>query len=251
MMVPLRFALVLACLAGCAACKSDSKPTSMTTGGGTGSAATPTAPARPGKPVDQATFDEISKLDFEAPGTVMEISDSGLVMRVAPAGEPATMGTIRLSRCLNCVAMDRALWEPRLQELRQLLPKEVRDKPDTVFELGDVTVHGTKVMYVYQLAVDAVGGVDGKPLERAMNTHAYTIYWNDGVNQVQIAVKDDTAGLADDEQLRRRYRATISRGWRKLFATRAVRARDASARRWSKRRSPRLAEQRRHVGRAG
>jgi hypothetical protein len=173
------------------ACKSDSQPTTAGGAGGGTAAGIPTAPKRPGKPFDMTTFEEISKLSFgDAATSALESSDDRLALRVVPTGEPPIQSTIRLSRCLNCVAMDKALWEPRLAELRQLLPKEVRDKPDTVFELGEVTIGGEKAIYTYQLAVHAIGGVDGQPLHKALNTHAITIYWNDGVNQAQVVTKD-------------------------------------------------------------
>lgn len=191
-----RLAITLAvAVAACAG--GDSAPTNPN-GGGTGSARTGsagTAPrARPAAPFDQAAYEAISKLDFGgAPVQVLELSDSGLALRVSPTpatGEQPIVATIRLGRCLNCIAIDRAAWVARTAELEQLLPKEVRDKPDTVFEVSDATAAGTKVIYVYQLAVFAIGGLDGKPLEKAINTHAYTLHWNDGVNQVQVSVKD-------------------------------------------------------------
>lgn len=190
--IVLGLALALAACAG-----GDSAPSNPNTGGGgsarTGSAAA-TAPRRPAAPFDKAAYEQISKLDFAgAPSEVMELSDSGLALRVSPppaTGEPPVVATIRASKCLNCVAIDRAAWVARIAELQQLLPKEVRDKPDTVFEVSDTTVGATKTIYIYQLAVFAIGGLDGKPLEKAINTHAYTLHWNDGVNQVQIAVKD-------------------------------------------------------------
>jgi hypothetical protein len=185
--------VVVALAAGCASCKSDAGPTNPTGGstGGGGGAGAPVPRARPGAPFDVAAYEQISKLDFAgAPTEVLELSDSGLAIRVTPAGDPPVVATLRLSKCLNCVGMDRAAWEARMTELKQLLPKEVRELPDTVFEVGDTTVNGGKVIYVYQLAVFAVGGTGGKPLEKAINTHAYALHWNDGINQVQITVKD-------------------------------------------------------------
>jgi hypothetical protein len=191
-----RWSIAVVVVAACAG--GDSQPTNPNGGSsartGTGSSATPAPPARPPAPFDKAAYDAISKLDFAgAPTQVMELSDSGLALRVSPTpatGEQPMVATIRLGKCLNCVEIRKAAWVARTAELAQLLPKEVRDKPDTVFEVSDATVAGTPVIYVYQLAVFAIGGLDGKPLEKAINTHAYTLHWNDGVNQVQISVKD-------------------------------------------------------------
>jgi hypothetical protein len=174
--------------AGCAGCKSDSKAPTPRAGAGGGGG--DTTPARPGRPFDRAAFETISKLDLGAPAEVLELTDDSLAVRIRPAVSPETAATIRLSRCLNCVPMDRAQWEPQLPALKQLLPKEVRDKPDTIFELGEVTVANRKAIFTHQVAVLAEGGTDGKPLTRAMNTHAYTLYWNDGTNQLQITAKD-------------------------------------------------------------
>lgn len=218
--------LILAVLAGCAGCKSD-KPTAAATGGATpatGGGGTAAKPARPPAPFDQAAFETISKLDFGgAPTTVLELTNDSLALRIAPYAEPAqaTMATVRASRCLNCVPMEQAAWEARLPELKQLMPKEVRDLPETIFELGEVTVSGTKAIFAHQVAVLAVGGTNGQPLQRAMNTHAYTLYWNDGVNQIQISVKDAAPPDAPTvEQLAARIpRATLETLATSTFAT--------------------------------
>jgi hypothetical protein len=197
-------------LAALAACKSDPGPTGPTGGGGSTTPGGSAAPrARPGAPFDVVAYEQIAKLDHAgAPTEVLEQSESGLAVRVTPAGDPPLVATMRFSKCLNCVAMERAAWEARVNELKQLLPKEVRDRPDTVFEIGDTTVSGTKVIYVYQLAVFAIGGLDGKPLEKAINTHAYALHWNDGVNQIQITVKD---GSPPDQPTIEQLAARVSR----------------------------------------
>jgi hypothetical protein len=167
-------------------CKADSKPTSVTTNGA-GSTA-PAVPKRPGRPFDKASFEEIATLPFAGATTILDISDDALALKVLPEGTRPTAITVRLSRCLNCVAMDRSQWEARLADLKALLPKELRERPETVFELGDVTISGHKAIYVYQIGVNPV--MDGPYTKSVMSTHAYTIYWNDGVNQAQIVAKD-------------------------------------------------------------
>lgn len=175
--------LVLALGTGC---KADSKPTSVNTNGGATTA--PSVPTRAGRPFDKAAFDEIAALSFAGTTTILDIGEDALAIKVSPEGARPTAITVRLSRCLNCVAMDRAQWEGRLAELKALLPKELRERPETVFELGDVTISGQKVIYVYQIGVNPV--MDGQYTKSVMSTHAYTIYWNDGVNQAQIVAKD-------------------------------------------------------------
>jgi hypothetical protein len=100
------------------------------------------------------------------------------------AGKGPQRVRFQVDKCLNCVAMDKALWEARKAELLLLVPQEIRDKPDTIYEIGEASIAGLKVVYIYQAGVYIV------PNDTQTVSHAYTVRWNDGVNQIFVQAWD-------------------------------------------------------------
>jgi hypothetical protein len=108
-----------------------------------------------------------------------------------------------------------------------LLAEELRDLPDTVFEIGTTVVNGVGYIYQYQLAQSGMVPMDAptgsgsassgsaatKPAPKPAKgsgagsgsakpapapghlafSHAYTLYYNDGQNQIRVVAeyKDD------------------------------------------------------------
>jgi hypothetical protein len=183
---------ILVLTAGLAACKSsDSKPSTVTANGsgesglGTGGRVVPSGP---GVPIDKAILEAITKLPFGGGELkVLTVEDGLMSMTVTPKTTPPAAtrrSRLTISRCLNCVPMDKAQWQARKADLLLLIPAELRDKPDLIFEIGDATIAGQKVIYVYQAGVHVV------PNDLQTVSHAYTINWNDGVNQIHIIAYD-------------------------------------------------------------
>ncbi|HEX8111942.1 MAG TPA: hypothetical protein VF516_29620, partial [Kofleriaceae bacterium] len=93
-----------------------------------------------------------------------------------------------------CQAMDLASWTARQGELRGQLPKELRSRPDTRFEIGVRAIAGAPAIYTYQLGY--AGGVDEKDQPSADYTDAYVLYYSDGINQIRVMAHyvDDALG---------------------------------------------------------
>jgi hypothetical protein len=170
--------------------KSESKPNTVTTNGsgqsGVGIGTGAVVPTGPGKPIDKPILEAITKLPFGGGEIkVLTVEDDLMSMTITPKGvTPERRSRLTISKCLNCVPMDKAKWEERRSELLQLVPAELRDKPDLVYEIGETTIAGHEVIYVYQ------AGVHVTPGDTQTVSHAYTINWNDGVNQLHIVAYD-------------------------------------------------------------
>src|SRR5262249_33724657 len=68
---------------------------------------------------------------------------------------------------------------------------ELRDRPDTQFDVGQTDLHGAPMIYTYQ-AAQLIGQDDNKNPVAAW-TDAYALYYNDGVTQIRVVAeyKDD------------------------------------------------------------
>ena len=68
--------------------------------------------------------------------------------------------------------------------------------PDTVFEVGTTKLNNTPMIYTYQLAqtkpTTGINDAGDNPGHFAWS-HAYVLYYNDGVNQIRVVgeFKDD------------------------------------------------------------
>ena len=144
------------------------------------------APTAPSKPVDKATFDQIAHLPYgEARSEVLNAADTSMVMKVVyEKSTPKLSAELQVSRCTECVEINLPKWEARKDALRALEAPSVKDLPDTVYELGETTVAGRKVIFTH------TAGVLIDPGKAYTNAHNYCLYWNDGVNQITIRVKD-------------------------------------------------------------
>ena len=108
--------------------------------------------------------------------------------------------TVTIGPCIPrivCPPMKLARWAPRRDELLGQLPKELRSRPDTRFEIGARTIAGAPAIYTYQLGYAA--GTDDKDQPSIDYSDAYILYYNDGVNQMRVMAHylDDAVGGLD------------------------------------------------------
>jgi hypothetical protein len=143
------------------------------------------APIKTTKPVDVQVFDRLAALKY--PGFLFERRGNAKVLelRHETADHPKILMTARISACDdNCVPMDLAKWkaaEDRLK-LKQFLSPELRAAKDTVFEIGVTDLHGTPMIYTYQLGmVIKDAGAGGMTY-----TDMYVLYYNDGTNMARV-----------------------------------------------------------------
>jgi hypothetical protein len=183
------------------ACKGDPDPAPATTGSaavgpGSGSGrpsvasrlAGVTLPASAGTPpkattaaLDAAAFARLAKL--AVPGFTPVVRSVDHQLDVVHA-TPSWTVNVMVAPCFDCAPMELATWKTREAGLRLLLPAELRDRPDTVWEIGDTELHGQRMIFTHQLGhavtADPAGTAEGS------YSHAYALYYNDETNQIRV-----------------------------------------------------------------
>jgi len=157
---------------------------------------TPVHPTR--QPLDAAVLGRLAAVEFAD----FEREDQGAVagvvrFRHTTRSRPHLAVSIVMGTCgTGCPPMDLARWTARRDELRGQLPRALRDRPDTRFEIGARAVAGAPAIYTYQLGY--AGGRDEHDQPSADYTDAYVLYYNDQVNQIRVMahyVDDPVGGL--------------------------------------------------------
>jgi len=157
------------------------------------------APVRPTRrPLDPAALGRLAAIEF--PG--FEREDQGtaagvVLFRHTTRSRPHLAVSVAIGPCSAqraCPAMDLARWSARRDELRAQLPRELRDRPDTRFEIGARAIAGAPAITTYQLGY--AGGVDEKDQPSTDYIDAYALDHNDGVNQIRVMAHyvDDAVG---------------------------------------------------------
>ena len=166
-------------------------------GGGAGSgAASVRLPPREGKPLAKsgaklaaAQIDRM--LAIEAPTWKQEPrtrADSRVEVRYLTEARPRLAVTLTAAECHSCIPLELEAWKAKADGLKTLLAKELRDHPDTTFEVGATDINGTPAIFTYQ--VGYADGGSGGPLAYS---DAYALYYNDEINMIRVVAeyKDD------------------------------------------------------------
>jgi hypothetical protein len=108
--------------------------------------------------------------------------------------------TVTIGPCLTraaCPPMTLARWSARHDELLGQLPRELRNRPDTRFEIGAHALNGAPAIFTYQLGYSS--GKDETDQPSLDYSDAYTLYYNDGINQIRVMAHyvDDPVGGID------------------------------------------------------
>jgi len=181
----------------------------VTTPGAPGHVTLPRSPATPPvrttRPLGRAELERLSAFEFQdfrrqARGTTDHVTE----VRHTTTTRPALGVTVTIEPCdlapnaeHACPAMELESWQARRDELRQTLPKDLADRPDTRFEIGKRDLSGVPAIYTYQLG--AFFGKDEKGQPVGAYSDAYVLYYNDGINQIRVtaAYLDDAVGGTD------------------------------------------------------
>ena len=139
-------------------------------------------------------FPEFDRQDRSAPAGAVEV-------RHVTQGLPRLGVTVTIGWCSSrtaCPAMKLAPWTARRNELLGRLPQELRNRPDTRFEIGAREISGAPAIYTYQLGYSA--GTDAKGRRAVHYSDAYVVYYNDGVNQIRVMAHylDDAVSGIDE-----------------------------------------------------
>ncbi|MDB4960660.1 MAG: hypothetical protein JWP01_659 [Myxococcales bacterium] len=197
------------------ACKGDPGPGVTTTGGsaapGSGSGSAPasppsllagvTLPASTGtppkpttQPLDATAFARLGVLTV--PGFIARVRSVEHQLDVEHATERWTV-SVMVAPCFDCVPMELAAWKTKEAGLRLLIPADLRDRADTVWELGQSELHGQRVIFTYQLGhaatTNATGAAEG------IASHTYALYYGDGTNQIRVVAAYRADGITRAE----------------------------------------------------
>lgn len=140
-----------------------------------------------GKPLDGAKAKQLSERDIDGwTRTVRVADDKGLELHYTTKTRPTFVVSVSIARCFDCLAMQLDKWLAKSDALRSLLATELRDHPDTLWELGMTDVAGVPAVWTYH-----VGYVPD------IHATGYALYFNDGLNMIRVV-----AEYRDDAQNR-------------------------------------------------
>lgn len=159
----------------------------------------------PTRVLDAPTFARLAAIDHpdftRQPRTT---TPTAMEVHFVTKTRPTLGVTVEVAACTSehdCPAMRIDVWEAKRDELRGLMPAELRDRPDTSFDfasrkdagLGDS--EGTSMIYTFAVGAASTTGGNGQPAGAYID--AYTLYYNDGINRFRVLANyaDDAIGL--------------------------------------------------------
>jgi hypothetical protein len=145
-----------------------------------------------------ADFERLGKLELPSFTKRVRNQKDGLDVRFQTA-RPRLGTTVTITPCFNCAPMELAKWKEREADLKQLLGPDLRDRPDTTWELGTVDLHGQLVVYTYQ--VGTLFGKDEQGNPKSSYSDAYALYYNDGVNQIRVVTEYQDSPVPREQML--------------------------------------------------
>jgi len=142
-------------------------------------------------PLSTDTVKKLRSLTFPRFISENHGSDQSVVVVYRTDDHPKLKATIQIRPCDGkCVPLDLEKWKGR-DDLKEFLPPELKDAPDTTFEVKATNLNGVPMIYTYQVGmVDKAGSL--------YFTDTYVLYYNDAVNEIRVV-----ATYADDRPLSR------------------------------------------------
>lgn len=147
----------------------------------------------------KAQLEVLSKLEFVSFVRDLRKLDEGFVnVKYMTKDRPKISVTVTVLPCGKCPPLTAEKWRAEKEGLMVTLAPELRDRPDTTFEIGESTLGGEKVIYVYQLGQYFGKDEVGNPMGTYSN--AYILHHHDGVNQIRIVAEyaDDPVASKED-----------------------------------------------------
>lgn len=139
-----------------------------------------TPPDKTTQPLDAKTLQKLAAMQFDGFLWMPGGNDKTITVKHETETRPKIKVAITITSCKNdCWPMDLATWKAKTDELRQNLLPALREAKDTIFEVGQTDLHGTPMIYTYQL------GQAFKPEGGGAYTDSYDLYYNDGVNKIE------------------------------------------------------------------
>lgn len=197
-------------LASAAACKKGKPnpgaapaPTKVETNANSSAATDIELPHGPGTPpikttkhIDPAVLKKMSEMKFPSfNADVRAVNERNMWVYQKTVDRPIVRASIRVWPCDGCWPMELAKWQEQKDQVKKNYMTELlANDPNTKFEIGETDLFGTKMIYTYQLGQmhDATG--------HGEFTHAYVLYYNDGINECRVIseFKDDMQQTPED-----------------------------------------------------
>ncbi|HEU0035996.1 MAG TPA: hypothetical protein VFQ53_35535 [Kofleriaceae bacterium] len=160
------------------------------------------APAATKTKLSKAQLEALSKIELkDFKRDVRKLEPSFLLVKQKIDSRPKITTEVTVLPCMDCLPMQLDKWKAKADGLKvQLLPPELREQPDTTFELGDTELAaGTKAIYAYLLGYHFGKDDTGNPAGAYANS--YALYYNNGVNQIRVVASYSDDPLASKEDL--------------------------------------------------
>lgn len=156
-----------------------------------------TPPKQSAKPLDKADFEKLAKHEFTGFTPIVRNKEGQLDVRHATAARPILATTVTIAPCFDCLPMELDKWKAKEAGLKMLLADELRDRPDTTWELGTTELHGQPLIFSYQFGYNS--GKDDQDNPVLAYSNAYALYFSDGKNQIRVVAeyKDDPVTRED------------------------------------------------------
>jgi len=147
-------------------------------------------------------LEALSKLEYKGfARDLRKLDTSFLNVKQRTESRPKLGVTITIMPCMKCLPLQADKWRAEKDALKVTLAPELHDRPDTIFEVGESTLGGEKVIYTYQLGQYFGKDENGNP--QGAYSNAYILYHNDGVNQIRVIAEYIDDALATKEDLAR------------------------------------------------
>jgi len=151
-------------------------------------------PVKTTAPVKPETLKKLSEMTF--PGfnlDVQRLNATNMWVYQKTVDHPIVRASIHIWPCApnNCWPIDVAKYKEHEDELKKAyLAEDLQKMPDTQWELGETDLHGTKMIYTFQLGESVGSGM------HSAFTYTYILYYNDGNNEIRVLgeYKDDMMG---------------------------------------------------------
>jgi hypothetical protein len=132
-------------------------------------------PTKTTKPVTRDVLTRLSTLGMLQFGTKVTKLDDSFLQVEHGRTLPPLLVTVTIQDCLRCLPMELARWRAESDALRIVIPPDLRDRADTLFEVGQLSLGGAPVIATYHLAFAGDSA-----------SHAVTAYYSDGINQIRV-----------------------------------------------------------------
>ncbi len=134
---------------------------------------------------------QLAKLTIPDFTTTVRRIDDGFLDVVLSRAKPPLQVAVTIQGCLRCLPMELARWRAEAGSLKITIPPELRDLPDTTFEVEQLSLGGTPVIATYQQ-----GWLASPRSTDPIASDAVAAYFTDGTNQIRVIVS--YAGPAPD-----------------------------------------------------